>query len=68
VLILNFLDTFYYELRSFFIDIKNIIIDIIANLHSFLNKFMSDDIISIFFIAIVAIIAIFIFRAIINKE
>lgn len=68
MLTLSFFKTFYYELIDFFVDIKNFFVDIFANIHNFLNKFMPDDVLVVFMIAIIAFCAILLFRYIINRR
>lgn len=63
----NFFQVFYNELKDSFTHVKNMIINILSNIHEILNKFMPDDIIILFGIAIVAFIIIFIFRIVIKK-
>lgn len=65
---LNIIKTFYYELIDFLVDIKNLFTKILSDLHHFLNRFMADEVILVFFIALCAFIAILIFRAVINKR
>jgi hypothetical protein len=67
MLVLNIIDTICQEFLGFFNDIKDIIIDIYSSVHSFLNRYLADDVISVFLIALAALIAILIFRHIINK-
>lgn len=64
----NFLETFTREFKSFIHDIKNDFTNILADIHNFLNRFMSDDVLTVFCIAIGAFILILIFRAVINKR
>ncbi len=68
MLIANFLETFFNELISFFKDIKNIITNILQSTHNFLTRYISDDVLTVFLIAIGAFLLILIFRAIINKD
>jgi len=68
MLTLNILKKLYLELIDFLIDIKNFFVTIGASIHQFLNRFMSDDVILVFLIAISAFVAILVFRAIINKR
>lgn len=68
MLTLNFIKTFFIELVDFFKDIKNFFVEILSNIHEFLNRFMSDDVILMFGIIILAFIATLIFRAVINKR
>ena len=68
MLVMNFFKSFYNDLNSFLIDAKHFFIDIISYIHEFLNKFMSDDVITVFLIAIGAFVLILIFRAVINKR
>lgn len=67
MLILNFFNTFYHELIGFFVDIKNIIINITSSIYNFLNKYMSKEAIGIFLIAAIALLVIFIFRKVSDK-
>lgn len=67
MLILNFFNTFYHELIEFFVDIKNIIINITSSIYNFLNKYMSKEAIGIFLIAAIALLVIFIFRKVSDK-
>lgn len=66
--IVEFFKTFYNQLIDFFIDFKIAITKILSDIHHFLNRFMPDDVILLFLIAIGAFILIAIFRAIINKD
>lgn len=65
---LNIFKTLYNEFIEIIKDIKYFFTDLFSNIHQFLNKFMSDDIITLFGIAIIAFIAICIFRYVINKR
>ena len=64
----NIITTFARELMDFINDIGLFFKDIISSIHHFLNKFMADDAILMFSILLGAIIAIFIFRLVINKR
>ncbi|MCI9280528.1 MAG: hypothetical protein HFJ02_07015 [Bacilli bacterium] len=68
MLTLNIFKTFYEELIDFFKDIKDLFIDILSNIHIFLNKFIPDEIILGLLICLAAFIAIMIFRYVINKR
>lgn len=68
MLIADFFKTFSTELSSFIHDIQRDITNILASIHHFLNKYMSDDILTMFLIAIGAFVAILIFRAVINRR
>lgn len=68
MLILNILDTLANQFASFWADVKDIFIDMFGGLHTFLNKFMSDDAITVFGIIIISLLAIAIFRYVINKR
>ncbi len=65
---LNIIITFAEQLMDFISDVSNFFTKIIANIHNFLNRFMSDEIILVFGIAIGAFLAILLFRAVINKR
>lgn len=68
MLTLNFFETIIRELVDFFTDTKDLFVDMLSGIHKFLNRFMSDEIIILFGIAITAFIAIMIFRYVINKR
>ena len=56
MLTLNFFETITRELIDFFTDTKDLFIDMTSGIHKFLNRFMSDDIILLFGIVIIAFI------------
>ncbi len=68
MLIANFVETFYNELIDFFGDIKYTFLDTVSYFHNLLNRYISDDILIVFLIAIGAFLLILIFRYIINKD
>lgn len=68
MLTLDIITTFAKELMEFIDDTKTFIVDLFSNIHHFLNKFMGDEAIIMFGILIAAMIAIFIFRLVINKR
>ncbi len=68
MLTLNIFETIVNELINFLKDIKSLFIETFSGIHQFLNRFMSDDIITMLGIALAAFIAILIFRAVINKR
>ena len=68
MLMLNFFDTFGRQLKNFCNDAKSIFIDIINSIHRFLNRFFDDKFLFMLLIVIAAMIAILIFRAVINRE
>ncbi len=68
MLTLNIFETIFNELIAFLKDIQYFFINIINQLHKFLNQFMPDEIILIFGILILAFIAIAFFRYVINKR
>ncbi len=68
MLTLNIFKTFYEELIDFFKDIKDLVVNILSDLHLFLNKFIPDEIIIGLLICLAAFIAIMIFRYVINKR
>ena len=49
------------QFNSFFIDIKNIIVDTFNDIHAFLNNYVSDTVLGIVGIAILAIIVVKVF-------
>ena len=65
---LNIFETITNELVEFITDIKDLFIDMASGIHKFLNRFMSDDILILFGIAICAFLAIIFFRYVINKK
>lgn len=65
---LNIFETIMQELVDFLTDTKDLFIDMASSIHKFLNRFMSDDILVLFGIAIGAFLAIILFRYIINKR
>ena len=68
MLTLNFFNTFFTELIDFLKEIQDFIISILTTIHQFLNRFMPDEIILGLGIVLMAMIAIMIFRAVINKR
>ena len=68
MLTLNFFEKIGQELVDFFMGMKDFIIGIFSSIHHFLNRFMNDDILIVFGIAISAFIAILFFRYVINKR
>jgi hypothetical protein len=66
MLILNVLETFAFELKSFIIDVKNVLLDIFSNIYNFLNSFLPKEAIFIFIITLVVFITLYIFTRI-NK-
>ena len=65
---LDIIITFARQLMDFIQDTSEFFTKIFSDIHTFLNRFMSDDIILMFGILIAAFIAIQIFRAVINKR
>ena len=65
---LDIIITFARELMDLIEDISNFLSKFFSNIHTFLNRFMPDEVILIFGILITAFIAILIFRAVINKR
>jgi len=65
---LDIIITFAEELMDAIEDISNFFGKLFTNIHTFLNRFMPDEVILIFGILIAAFIAILIFRAVINKR
>ena len=51
------------QFNSFFIDMKNLIVDTFSDIHAFLNNYVSDTVLGIVGITIIAIIAV---RAFVN--
>ena len=49
------------QFNSFFIDVKNFVINTYNDIHSFLNQYVSDVVLGIIGITIIAIIAVKIF-------
>ena len=49
------------QFSSFFIDVKNFFVSTFNNIHSFLNQYVSDVVLGIIGITIIAIIAVKIF-------
>ena len=49
------------QFNSFFIDMKNIIVDTFDDIHQFLNHYVNDTVLGIVGIAIIAIIAVRVF-------
>ncbi len=66
--ITNFFKHIYDELIDFLGDIKLFFTDIFSSIHHFLNKFMSDGVITVFAIAIIAFLVILIFRSISDRD
>ena len=66
--IVDFIKTFFNQLIDFFNDFKIAITRVLSDMHNFLNKFMPDNVLLLFLIAIGAFIVIIIFRAIINRD
>ncbi len=65
---LDIIMTFARQLMNFIEDVSNFFSNLISDIHTFLNRFLSDDIILIFGILIAAFLATLIFRAVINKR
>lgn len=65
---LNIIETFFRELEDFFGDIKILFGDFFKDIHNFLNRFIADDVLIVFAIAIIAFLAIMVFRYVINKR
>ncbi len=65
---LDIIITFAEELMDTIEDISSFFSKLFNSIHSFLNRFMPDEVILIFGILIAAFIAILIFRAVINKR
>ncbi len=68
MLILDIIVTFAQELMEFIDDVGDFFSGFFSGIHSFLNRFMADEALLMFGILLAAIIAIFIFRLIINKR
>ena len=68
MLILDIIVTFTQELMDFIDDVGDFFSGFFSGIHSFLNRFMADEALLMFGILLAAIIAIFIFRLIINKR
>lgn len=68
MIIVEFIKTFFNQLIDFFGDFRIAITKVLSDIHHFLNRFMPDDVILLFLIAIGAFITIAIFRAIINRD
>ena len=68
MMIVDFIKTFFNQLIDFLSDFKIAITRILSDMHNFLNKFMPDDVLLLFLIAIGAFIVTMIFRAIINRD
>ncbi len=68
MLILNIIVTFARELMDFIEDVKTFFGNTFSGIHHYLNRFMGDDALLMFSILIGAILAIFIFRLVINKR
>ena len=49
------------QFNSFFIDIKNFIVNTFNDIHSFLNQYVNDTVLGLVGIAIIAIIAVKVF-------
>ena len=49
------------QFNSFFIDMKNLIVDTFNDIHAFLNNYVSDTVLGIVGITIIAIIAVRVF-------
>ena len=68
MLTLDIIVTFAQQLMSLIQDISNFFKNLFSNIHTFLNRFMGDEAILIFGILAAALLATFIFRAVINKR
>ncbi len=65
---LNIILTFARQLMEFIQDATRFITKLFSNIHTFLNRFMPDEILIVFGIALIAFLAILLFRAVINKR
>ena len=68
MLLLNFFQTFGNELEIFLNDVKYFFINIFQSIYDFFSKYMSNDIMTLFGIAIIAFLLILVFRYVINKR
>lgn len=68
MLTLDIIVTFARQLMDFIKDTSTFFKNLFTNIHNFLNRFMADEVILMFGILIAALIAIQIFRAVINKR
>lgn len=60
-------NSIHSQFNSFFIDIKNIVLEIYSIIHNFLSKYFDDTALGIFLIILAAALFIFIFRKISNR-
>ncbi len=65
---LDIIMTFARQLMNFIEDVTTFFGNLFSDTHTFLNRFLSDDIILIFGILIAAFLATLVFRAVINKR
>lgn len=65
---LDIIMTFARQLMNFIEDVTNFFKNLLTDAHTFLNRFLSDDVILIFGILTAAFLATLIFRAVINKR
>lgn len=65
---LNIIITFARQLIEFIQDTTRFITKLFSDIHTFLNRFMPDEILIVFGIALMAFLAILLFRAVINKR
>lgn len=68
MLTLDIIITFAQQLMSLIQDVSSFFKNLFSDIHSFLNRFMGDEAILIFGILSAALLATFIFRAVINKR
>lgn len=65
---LDIIITFARQLMDFIQDTSRFFAKLFSDIHTFLNRFMSDEVLLMFGILITAFVAIQIFRAVINKR